>query len=116
MWKKFGKENGYNSYKEFVEAIKRFSKDHKVPKKISSLYLENVSFYQTPIYLSECGIEISNNVESYVYIKPDEAVIELLEYGKKNVDIWSGEKDQIEIIDEEEIGAALALATIKKQE
>lgn len=110
MWKKFGKENGYNSYKEFVEAIKRFSKDHKVPKKISSLYLENVSFYQTPIYLSECGIEISNNVESYVYIKPDEAVIELLEYGKKNVDIWSGEKDQIEIIDEEEIGAALALA------
>lgn len=110
MWKKFSKENGYNTYKEFIEAIKRFSKDNVIPKKISSLYLENVSFYQTPIYLSECGINISNNVESYVYIKPDEAVIKLLEYGKNNVDIWSANIDQFKKIDEEEIGAALALA------
>lgn len=110
MWKKFNKENGYNSCKDFLEAIKRFSKDNKVPKKISSLYLENVSFYQTPVYLSECGISISNNVESYVYIKPDEAVIKLLEYGKNNVDLWSSNIDQTRIIDSEEIGAALALA------
>ena len=110
MWKKFSKENGYNSYKEFLTAIKKFSKDNKVPDKISSLYLENVSFFQTPIYLSECGISISNNIESYVYIKKDEAVIELLEYGKNNIDVWSANENQIKIIDEVEIGVALALA------
>ena len=113
MWKKFNKENGYNSYKEFSNAMIKFSKDHKIPKKISSLYLENVSFYQTPIYLSECGISISKNVESYVYIKPDEAVIKLLEYGKNNIDLWSSVDKQIQIIDSEEIGAALALAHAK---
>ena len=113
MWKKFNKENGYNSYKEFSNAMIKFSKDHKIPKKISSRYLENVSFYQTPIYLSECGISISKNVESYVYIKPDEAVIKLLEYGKNNIDLWSSVDKQIQIIDSEEIGAALALAHAK---
>ena len=110
MWNKFNKSNGYNTYDEFLDAISRVNKNHEVPKKLSSLYLENVCFFQAPIYLSELGIQISKNVESYVYIKPDEAVIKLLEYGKQSTDLWSSGEDELQIITEEEIGAVLALA------
>lgn len=113
MWDKFKISNGYNTYDEFLEAICKVSKNHNVPEKLSSLYLENVCFFQAPIYLSELGIEISKNVESYVYIKPDEAVIKLLEYGKATTDLWSSIDGQEQIISEEEIGAILSLAHSK---
>ncbi|MDO5440224.1 MAG: hypothetical protein Q4F12_01660 [Erysipelotrichaceae bacterium] len=110
MWDKFNKTNGYNTYDEFLEAICKVSKNHEVPEKLSSLYLENVCFFQAPIYLSELGIEISKNVESYVYIKPDEAVIKLLEYGRTSTDLWSSVDGQDQIIVEEELGAVLSFA------
>lgn len=110
MWDKFEKSNGYNSYEEFSESIIKVNKNHELPKKLSSLYLENVCFFQAPIYLSELGIDISKNVESYIYIKPDEVVIKLLEYGKASSDIWSSGIDVDKVISEEEIGAILSLA------
>lgn len=110
MWDKFEKSNGYNSYEEFSESIIKVNKNHELPKKLSSLYLENVCFFQAPIYLSELGIDISKNVESYIYIKPNEAVIKLLEYGKASSDIWSSGIDVDKVISEEEIGAILSLA------
>lgn len=110
MWDKFNKENGYNTYEEFVDALLKANKKHVVPNKLSSLYLENVCFFQNPIYLSEIGISISKNVESYTYIKPDDAVIKLLEYGKASMDLWSSIDKQDEIIAYEEIGAILSLA------
>ena len=87
MWNKFEQENGYNTCDEFKEAILKVSKDHKLPSKISSFYLKDVVFFQAPAYLSEFGMLISNNVESYVYINPEEIVIKLLEYAKDNVDL-----------------------------
>lgn len=110
MWDKFEKSNGYNTFEEFKEALIKVSKTHELPTKLSSLYLENVCFFQAPIYLSELGISISKNVESYVYIKPDEAVIKLLEYGKASCDLWSSVSNQDQIIMEEEIGVILSLA------
>lgn len=110
MWTKFEKENGYNTYEEFKEAIEKASKKHELPKKISSLYLTNVIFFQSPIYLSELDIKISNKVESYVYIKPEKSVIKLLEYGKAAIDIWSGDEEKINIIDNEQLAHALKLA------
>lgn len=100
MWKKYGNLNGYNTLEEFKETIIKNSKDKKLPEKISSFYLENVTFFQ-PIYLSECGFNISTNVESYIYLKNEEVVIKLLELAKKNKDIWSQLSE--EEIDNEEL-------------
>ena len=110
MWNKFGNENGYNTYDEFKEAIEKVSKLHILPKKISSFYLNNIVFFQSPIYLSELGIKISNNVESYVYIKPEESVIKLLEYGKEAIDIWSSSEMAEKIIENEQLNTSLKLA------
>ena len=110
MWKKFSKQNGYNSYDEFREAIERVSKDHTLPKKISSFYLKNVVFFQAPIYLSELGMSVSSKIESFVYIKPEESVIDLLEYGKNAIDIWSSGEHANERVDDEQLEYALKLA------
>lgn len=94
MWEMYENLNGYKTIEEFKEAILAVSKDKKLPRKISSFYLENVMFFQ-PIYLSECGMEISRNVESYVYLKPEELVLRLLELAKENKDLWSNIDDRL---------------------
>ena len=106
MWDKYGVLNGYRSLAEFKEAIIKVSKDKKLPKKISGFYLENVTFFQ-PIYLSECGMKISSNVESYVYLKPEEVVVKLLEYAKSSDDLWSSLTNNSESIEAEQILYAL---------
>lgn len=116
MWIKYEKINGYNSKQEFFTAIKKANKDHLIPEKISSLLLENVCFFQNPIYLSELGINISKSVESYVYIKNDEAVINILDYGKDNIDLWSKSDKTDEIIESERIGLVLSLIKNKTNE
>lgn len=110
MWDRFKQKNGYNTYEEFIIAVSRATRDHTLPDKLSSLYLENVCFFQSPIYLSELGINISKNVESYVYIKPDEAALQILEYGRKSQDLWSSTSEQDQIISEEELAVILSLA------
>lgn len=110
MWKTFKKQNGYNTLEEFKDAINKVNKAKELPKKISSLYLENVCFFQSPVYLSEYNINISKNIESYTYINSEETVIKLLEYGKSNTDIWSSSSNAEKIINNEEIGVCLALA------
>ena len=110
MWKKFGSSNGYNSYDEFKEAIVKVTKDHKLPNKISSFFLDNVVFFQAPIYLSECEVEISKNVESYIYINPEETVIKLLDYAKDAVDIWSSSDGLNDDIIDQQIEYAAKLA------
>ena len=92
MWERYGIHNGYNSYEEFKEAILRVSKDKKIPKRISSFLLEDVTFFQ-PVYLSECGMKISNSVESYIYLKPEETVLRLLDLAKDSSDLWSDLND-----------------------
>lgn len=100
MWDNYGVLNGYNTLNDFKEAIIKVSKDKALPKKISSFYLEDVTFF-SPIYLSECGMEISNNIESYIYLKPEHVTINLLELTKKNADIWSNINE--DKINEEEL-------------
>ena len=88
MWDKYGDLNGYNTYDEFKEAVTKVAKEKTTPKRISSFYLENVTFFQ-PIYLSECDLSISSNIESYFYLKPDEVVLKLLNFAQKSIDAWS---------------------------
>ena len=106
MWKKYGTLNGYKNIEEFNEAIIKVSKDKKLPQKISSFYLENVVFFQ-PVYLSECGMRISNNVESYIYLKPEDVVTNLLHLAKQSNDLWSDYDDNLEAIENEELLQAI---------
>lgn len=102
MWEKYGIYNGYKTIEEFKEAIVKVSKDKKPPKKISSFYLEDVQFFQ-PIYLSECGFKISNNTESYIYLKEENVVYNLLEIAKNSKDIWSSLDINQKSIESEEL-------------
>ena len=101
MWDKYETLNGYNSYEDFTSAITKVSKDKKLPKKISGFFLENVTFFQ-PIYLSECGLSISNNVESYIYLS-DDVSDKLLSLGKDSDDLWSSFSDNNSSIEHEEL-------------
>ncbi len=102
MWNHHGIYNGYRSLEEFKEAILRVSKDRKLPSKISSFLLEDVTFFQ-PVYLSECGMKISSSVESYIYLKPEETVIKLLDLAKQSGDIWSDFNKNSEKIEREKL-------------
>ena len=101
MWERFGALNGYRDLSEFKEAILKVTKDKKLPGKIAGFYLEDVTFFQ-PVYLSECGMKISSSVESYIYLKPEEVVIRLLDLAKESKDLWS-ELNSNEIIDREKM-------------
>ncbi len=109
MWEKYGILNGYQTLAEFKEAILKVSKDKKLPKKISSFLLENVVFFQ-PVYLSECGMKISTNVESYIYLKEESVVKKLLSLAKESSDLWSNLNNNHEDIEKEQIIYALYAA------
>lgn len=100
MWKKYTTLNGYETKKEFKEAILKVTKDHKLPSKISSIHLEEVTFFGSPVYLSDCGLKISNRMESYTYLDPKGKIaFKVLDEAKDYVDIWSdyeGGEDMIE--------------------
>ena len=101
MWDRYGIYNGYQTLDDFKQAVLKVTKDKKLPKKISSFYLENVTFFQ-PVYLSECGVDLSNKVESYVYLKDPKTVLKLLELAKHSGDLWTGlSEDQDAIVEEE---------------
>ena len=101
MWERYGIYNGYQTLEDFKQAILKVAKDKKLPKKISSFYLENVTFFQ-PVYLSECGVDLSNKVESYIYLKDPEVVRKLLALAKHSGDLWTGTSEDQEAIAEEE--------------
>ena len=112
MWDKYGILNGYRTIEEFKEAIRKVTKDRKLPRKISSFYLVNVTFFQ-PVYLSECGMKISDKVESYIYLKPEEVTLNLLELSKSSTDLWTNTTSNIESIQHEE--RLLSLFTCHKK-
>ena len=109
MWKKYGDLNGYRTKEDFREAVAKVAKDHKVPSKISSIYLQDVVFFQDPIYLSDCGMEISKLVESYIYLDNEGKVsFKILDLAKGSEDLWSSfdQNDNL-IIEKEQIRNAL---------
>lgn len=103
MWKKYGKNNGYINKKEFEGAIRKVSKDNKLPSKISSMYLTNVVFFQNPTYLSEYNMQISKQVESYIYLNDVSIPFRILEYAKTAIDSWTIDEDSIKLCEEEQI-------------
>lgn len=92
MWKKFKTLCGYRNKEQLYEAIMRVAKNQTLPEKIHCLRLENIIFFQTPIYLSELNIHISKQVESYIYLDQEDIFVSSEIIKKASTfgqDVWS---------------------------
>lgn len=120
MWNTYGIENGYASKEELYDAILKVSKRGTMPKMMNCLYLVDVSFFQSPIYLSEIGIKISNRIESYIYLDKEDSSVtaKLLKIANENsgLDMWTAalsEQDSQDIFQKEEIRHQLSVISQK---
>lgn len=69
-WDQHKSQTGYAAYDDFTEAIKHYRKnDHRLPQTLQVIKLENIHFFQSPIFLSEIDIHISRRLESFTYIE-----------------------------------------------
>ncbi len=116
MWNTYGIENGYATKEELYDAILKVSKSGTIPKMMNCLYLVDVAFFQVPIYLSEIGMNISNRIESYIYLdKEDPSVTaKILKIANENsgLDMWTmalSEQDDHDIFQKEEIRHQLSV-------
>lgn len=112
MWDVYGSQNGYRSLERFQEGITKILKQERLPKKLNSLYLTHVVFFQSPIYPSELGLEISNKLESFVYLDRQDSQItfKILQKAKENgIDLWSSLEHEVshDVIEHEEVRVAI---------
>ncbi len=92
MWKKYGNSNGYESEQQLQEAIERAAKDREIPEKMNCLYLTDAVFFMSPVYPKEVGLEVSAQLESYMYLDQDDPhmTVKILRAAeKKGIDVWS---------------------------
>lgn len=92
MWSKYEIQNGYATRDGLEEAICKVTKNHRLPNMLNCLQLEEVVFFQYPIYLSEIGMQISNKLESYLYIDKEDLynTDKILKIANQfGVDVWS---------------------------
>ena len=123
MWNVYGTENGYATEEELHDAIVKVSKNKKMPRQMNCLYLKDVVFFQTPIYLSEIGVQLSNKVESYIYLDKEDpqATSKVLNKARETgMDIWmaamSNTPDHQKALEEEQIKHQLAQAMQKAED
>ena len=103
LWKKYQGKTGYVRKEDLVNEILKTSKNDKLPETISCLFLNSVIFFQGPIYLTELGINLPKNLESYTYLDTHEGhvTLELLQKVKEiGIDYWSAALNS-KTIDEE---------------
>ena len=99
MWKKYGTLNGYLSKQNCAEAIIKVNKDKKIPQRMTCILLEEVAFFNSPIYLSEFNAKLSNKLESYTYIDKgnkclsEKIILKAMSFG---VDLWTSKLSEEE--------------------
>lgn len=92
MWNRYKRKNGFEDKEQLIEAIRRITKNHQLPDKVSCMELQNVVFFQHPIYLSEIGVHISNKIESFFYLDKGhfDTTSKILKLANEiGVDLWS---------------------------
>ena len=92
MWSKYEIQNGYATRDGLEEAICKVTKNHRLPNMLNCLQLEEVVFFQYPIYLSEIGMQVSNKLESYLYIDKEDLynTDKILKIANQfGVDVWA---------------------------
>lgn len=99
MWKKYGTLNGYLTKNSCAEAIIKVNKDKKMPDKMTCILLEEVAFFNSPVYLSEFNAKLSNKLESYTYIDKgnqclsEKIILKAMSFG---VDLWTSKLSEEE--------------------
>lgn len=68
MWKTYGQLNGYENEDDFKDAIRKATKLNHLPKALNGLFLENIVFFNGPLYLSEIQHVVPRNLESFMYL------------------------------------------------
>ena len=114
MWNHYGSLNGYDTKEELQNALIRMSKEKVIPKDINCLWVEDIIIFQSPIFLSEFDIKISNRIESYTYVDKEDPELTdkiLLRGQEIGIDAWittthTDSKD--EVIDQNRIAFLLA--------
>lgn len=87
-WQQYREENGFKSRERFENAILHMTKEEKLPDKIQSIELNNVVYFNQPIFLGEVSDSININLESFIYLENEE-VNRLLEKGYDHgIDTW----------------------------
>ena len=100
LWKKYEGMTGYNSKEALEAAIKKTLKSEEMPETIGCLFLKDVIFFQGPVYLSEIGITLPHNLESFTYLDSHEGhvTLELLQKIKERIaqmDHWTDKDETI---------------------
>lgn len=91
LYNRYKKQLGCLSNQEFIDSLKKYSKDQETPEVINALFLEEVVFFKQPIYLSEIDVAISKQLESFIYLDQEENnTSKLLNKAQKiGLDLWS---------------------------
>ncbi|MBO4218666.1 MAG: hypothetical protein IKX74_05420 [Erysipelotrichaceae bacterium] len=97
IWKNYGRQTGYNTRRELYDAIRKSCKTEEIPKKIGCLLLDRVVFFQSPVYLSSLGYQLSNKLESFTYLDRDEGeqTLKILNAVREiGLDSWSAMENE----------------------
>lgn len=91
LWKKYETLTGYQSLEMLEQSISKLNKSTIFPGKLNTLILEDVTYFKSPIYLSEFGFQLNKQVESYIYIDQQENITSkiLNKASTIGLDLWS---------------------------
>lgn len=112
MWDQFDTRNGYQDLDSFKNAILAYGSEVELPRQIQSIYLEEVTFFKSPVYLSEIDVHISKRLESFTYLTYKHS-IEIINRGMAlGLDPWvevmnPQNLDKSKIIEEQKIRESL---------
>jgi hypothetical protein len=97
MWKLYGNLNGFDTMRDLEEAIKRASRDHEVPERMSCLLLSDAVFFSEPVFPQEAKVPVSEKLESYMYLDRNdpEATLRILRIAReKGLDPWASSQSE----------------------
>ena len=91
FWKKYETLTGYQSLEMLEQSISKLNKSSIFPGKLNVLVLEDVTYFKSPIYLSEFDFQLNKQVESYVYIDQQKNITSqiLNKAASIGLDLWS---------------------------
>lgn len=98
LFNRYQEQLGYSSKDEFLNSISRIRDDQELPDKLNCLFLDNVTYFKSPIYLSDYGYELNKQVESFVYFDSENNITsqilrDVKQYG--GLDLWSESQDDV---------------------
>lgn len=98
LYNRYQEKLGYASKDEFLNSISRLRDEQELPDKLNCLFLDNVTYFKSPIYLSDYGYDLNKQVESFVYFDSESNITsQILRDVKKfsGLDLWSESQDDV---------------------